>query len=182
MRKGACRCATAVYCKGLCKRCYVAMRYRVKNENRVRLRRAPGPPTCHPERKHMALGLCGACYQRRQTARHPERKRAQDTNWRKRNPEKARAGIRRWNLMRKFGISVEDYDVMLQGQGGLCALCGRSERALAKRLAVDHDHDTGAVRGLLCGPCNVVLGYIENTEWYPKALAYLRTHRQAGAA
>lgn len=51
-----------------------------------------------------------------------------------------------------FGITAEDYEAILEFQGGLCALC--LQRPVSKRLAVDHDHQSGAVRGLLCSRCN----------------------------
>lgn len=56
---------------------------------------------------------------------------------------------------RVYGITIEDYDRMLEEQGGLCAICRNPP--ITYRLAVDHDHDTGAVRGLLCPPCNRAL-------------------------
>lgn len=69
-----------------------------------------------------------------------------------------------------FGITVEDYNLMLEAQNGKCAIC---ERLPAKNLlAVDHDHETGRVRGLLCPPCN------RSVEWFIynslKAEKYLR--------
>lgn len=86
----------------------------------------------------------------------------------------------RWNrtksLRSNFGITVEQYDAMLLQQGGVCAICG--ERcASGKRLAVDHDHATGAVRDLLCGHCNLGLGnFKDNPERLAKAIRYLDRH------
>jgi len=51
-----------------------------------------------------------------------------------------------------YGISIEQYEEMLDKQNGLCAICKTPPQT--KRLAVDHDHDTGEVRGLLCHRCN----------------------------
>jgi hypothetical protein len=122
----------------------------------------------------MAHGLCDMCYQRRLTeAKRAKGEKAYSSKWRQQNPDKARAAIRSWSLRRKFGITVDQYDAMHAAQSGQCAICGRPERMLAKRLAVDHDHDTGVIRGLLCGPCNVVVGYLENPSWSEKARAYL---------
>lgn len=60
------------------------------------------------------------------------------------------------HLMTKYGITLEQYDAMLTEQGGVCAGCGAEPTAIS--LHVDHDHTTGAVRGLLCFPCNAALG------------------------
>ncbi len=68
--------------------------------------------------------------------------------WRKVNPDK----IRNANLTKKYGITVEEYEYFLQAQDGKCALCGKEPTG--KRLAVDHDHNTGEVRALLCSFCN----------------------------
>ena len=67
-----------------------------------------------------------------------------------------RAWVR--NLRTKDGLSEEQYWAMHQEQGGRCALC-QVANGTTKRLAVDHDHKTGLVRGLACGPCNhIVIG------------------------
>jgi len=58
--------------------------------------------------------------------------------------------------VKKYGITVDDYDRMLTEQNGGCAICKRPPTN--KRLAIDHCHTSGKVRGLLCGPCNVSLG------------------------
>lgn len=75
--------------------------------------------------------------------------------WRKRNPERVREIERQTNLKR-FGLTISDYDKMLADQGGVCAICLKPPGK--KRLAVDHCHDTGIVRALLCGNCNIGLG------------------------
>lgn len=74
------------------------------------------------------------------------------------------------NLKRDFGITLQQYDVMLESQNGVCAVCGQPETArysdgeTVKRLSVDHDHKTGRVRGLLCGRCNCALGYVDDSK------------------
>lgn len=76
--------------------------------------------------------------------------------WAAKNPEKAKAIGRRSNLKRQYGLTSEDYDRLLESQGGKCAGCGDCSDAAV--LHVDHDHETGEVRGLLCGPCNRTIG------------------------
>lgn len=72
-------------------------------------------------------------------------------------------------LKRKYNISQDDYDKLHEAQGGRCAICGKK-----KRLVVDHDHDTGEVRGLLCGNCNTGIGMLGDTPGDLKnALEYL---------
>lgn len=61
---------------------------------------------------------------------------------------------------RLYGLTSEQHDAMLAEQGGGCALCRRTPAENGKRLAVDHCHDTGLVRGLLCSPCNYGLGLL----------------------
>lgn len=76
-------------------------------------------------------------------------------------------------LKRDFGISEADYLEMLDKQGGVCAICKRKETG--KYLAVDHDHETGVIRGLLCQKCNTGLGLLSDTlSMLERAVKYLR--------
>ena len=69
-------------------------------------------------------------------------------------------------LARVYGISADDYALLLREQNGVCAICHRPEETWSKGvkryLAVDHDHETKEVRGLLCGRCNPGLGYFQD--------------------
>lgn len=60
----------------------------------------------------------------------------------------------------KYGISLDEYEAMCSRQSGKCYLCNKEELG-GKRLAVDHNHETGKVRGLLCRRCNTGLGHYE---------------------
>ncbi len=80
------------------------------------------------------------------------------------------------NLKTKYGITLEDYDRMLEDQGGCCKVCGTDEPGGGKsgRFHVDHNHSTGKVRGLLCNGCNIGLGGLKDSpEVLAKALTYL---------
>lgn len=78
----------------------------------------------------------------------------------------------RISRIRSYGISVEDYDRMLEEQNGGCYICGKSSTTRA--LDIDHDHSTGKVRGLLCSPHNRVLGLLDDDpEMLVAALIYL---------
>jgi 5-methylcytosine-specific restriction endonuclease McrA len=84
-------------------------------------------------------------------------------------------------LKQKYGISVEDYDNLLKEQDGKCAICGSKDtgRVDCKNFAVDHDHATNDVRGLLCKPCNTGLGMFKDSpEMLEAAAAYLRKHQR----
>tara|TARA_R110002167_G_scaffold543_8_gene2459 strand:- start:2199 stop:2624 length:426 start_codon:yes stop_codon:yes gene_type:complete len=76
-------------------------------------------------------------------------------------------------LLVKYGITVEDYNYKLEQQRGGCAICFQSNTS-GRRLAVDHNHDTGVVRGLLCGRCNIGLGQFgDNVDNLEAAIDYL---------
>lgn len=77
--------------------------------------------------------------------------------------------IRRYK--RLYGISVEEYDKMLEFQDGKCAICHKPPKN--KRLAVDHDHKTGIIRGLLCSMCNQSLHGRITQDWLFDAYEYL---------
>lgn len=57
----------------------------------------------------------------------------------------------------RYGLTLEQYDFLLRAQGGRCAICGTHDNS-GVALGVDHHHETGAVRGLLCDPCNIAIG------------------------
>lgn len=82
---------------------------------------------------------------------------------------------RKQRLTAKFGIDEVQYDAMLEKQGGGCAICGNDvSNSEGHRLAVDHDHETGEVRGLLCFPCNTSIGHFrDNPEFLKRAAVYL---------
>lgn len=87
---------------------------------------------------------------------------------------------RRRLLSIKYGLTTDDYDKMLANQGSVCAICRNPETGVDRRtgklwpLAVDHDHATGKVRGLLCRRCNQVIGTMEDrVDLMHAAIAYL---------
>jgi hypothetical protein len=123
---------------------------------------------------------------------------AQQKRWYQANRDKAIASVKRWQqenaehlheyrrgyrqrrraeerdayLRRTFGISTDDYDRLLAAQGGGCAICGKRPGNIS--LHVDHDHETGAIRGLLCVGCNNALGqFRDSTELLARASDYV---------
>jgi hypothetical protein len=83
--------------------------------------------------------------------------------------------VRRSKLKTMYGLTPEEYDAMLSAQGGGCAICGGTDiNGYGKRLAVDHCHDTGRVRGILCGKCNRGIGCFDHDpERLAAAVAFL---------
>jgi hypothetical protein len=80
-------------------------------------------------------------------------------------------------LKNDFGISLNEYNEMLKQQNDKCAICGKSSEENKPMLAVDHDHKTNKVRGLLCSSCNNGLGrFFDNTEYLTNAIKYLQFH------
>ena len=80
-------------------------------------------------------------------------------------------------LLREYGLSTKDYELIAASQNGKCAICGVKFSTLTKRQHVDHDHFTGVVRGLLCPRCNVSLGCLERGDgWVGDAIRYLIKH------
>lgn len=99
------------------------------------------------------------------------------------NPERKFAYRKRY-IEREFGIKYEDYDKMLEEQHGVCAICGKPEtKPNAKYLAVDHNHETGEVRGLLCNNCNRALGLLkDNVDVLQNAINYLKKHERSNSS
>ena len=153
------------------------------------------PAECHPNRLHLALGLCGACYRRLRAT--PYRELSEDAK------EKSRAANRKSyqkrklkhsremaeaerirTLRRSHNMSVDEFNKLGDSQNWRCAVCRvphGDDRAT--RLQVDHDHSCcpgtfscgKCIRGLLCLPCNMALGALkDNPERILALLQYIR--------
>lgn len=93
------------------------------------------------------------------------------TRWRYDNDRERLIRVaRNGNLKSQFGIDLETYEAMFEAQGGQCLVCGGASKS-GRRLAVDHDHKTGRVRGLLCSECNTALGQAGDSPERLRALA-----------
>ena len=94
------------------------------------------------------------------------------TYWQKTKNLK-RDAKREQSLLRKFGINLAQYDEMLQRQNGVCAICLNPPKK--RNLAVDHDHRSGKIRGLLCYRCNYGLGWLgDNWEKIQRVYKYFQ--------
>ena len=99
--------------------------------------------------------------------------------------DKTTKAQRVYSLKRKFNLSIEDYNKMLEEQNHTCAICQKPEIVIDKRagklreLAVDHCHTTGKIRGLLCYNCNRGIGHLQDSvELLQRACSYLRKTKE----
>lgn len=111
--------------------------------------------------------------------------------WRKRQPDydkrryqAVKVETRERHLVRKYGVSLADYDAMLEAQGGKCAICHTTPNTQRYGVFhVDHCHATGKVRGLLCRGCNNVLGVVgDDPAALQRAIEYLTRPELIGRA
>ncbi len=123
-------------------------------------------------------------YRRAYYESHREELKAYSRERSKIDREKRLAYNKKYNktnrIRQVYGISPTEYQGMIDGQGGVCALCFKPPRGNgpASTLHIDHDHATGKVRGLLCHGCNKGLGHFyDNTAVIERAVAYLAKHR-----
>lgn len=90
-----------------------------------------------------------------------------------RYPEKVRA----LRLKNSYNLTLDQYNKMLEMQNKSCAICRRHSSEFKRTLSVDHDHETGEVRGLLCSPCNTAIGlFRENLVIIKLAASYIEKH------
>lgn len=81
---------------------------------------------------------------------------------------------------RVYGISLEEKERIFESQGRKCASCGRTESGSKKGWTMDHSHETGELRGILCSPCNVALGMVNDSiERLHQLETYLRKFQKA---
>jgi hypothetical protein len=101
--------------------------------------------------------------------------RTKDRILKKRNSSQGKQYHKNYKLLAKFGISYEEYKAMLAEQAGVCAICCNPPNF--NSLQVDHCHNTGNVRSLLCFHCNTALGHIkDDVSIAERMLEYLRKH------
>lgn len=152
MAQASCHPDRPARSRGLCRACYDRWYAQTVRFPGSKRRRSQPYADCHPDQPHHALGLCKPCY------------------WKTRGPAK-----RAWGL-KAYGLSPDDYDTLVALQDGRCRICGSP----AKRLHVDHDHGSGAIRGLLCGRCNRGIGMLgDSPDTLRRAAEYIENGRSA---
>jgi hypothetical protein len=132
---------------------------------------------------------------------NPDRAKAIEKNSRSKNPQAARDRAKQWHsanrerhldymasrrknaphqikssvLKAAFGITLDEYNLILGAQGNACAICRKTPEQNGKRLAVDHCHTTLKVRGLLCSTCNQAIGLLKDSiHLLNSAISYLQ--------
>jgi hypothetical protein len=132
---------------------------------------------------------CNLAAKAARTAANPEPSRERSRRWKIENRERYRESQRRAkqtpaarrrernrHLRSKYGITIEQYEAMLEAQGGVCAICEREPNPNIS-LHVDHDHETGTIRGLTCFRCNQAMGsFGEDPVLLRAAADYLDRH------
>lgn len=140
-------------------------------------------------------------YQKKYREEHKEEYLRYSSEYRKNNKDKYHALSKKWretnhksikvrledkdrHLQRTFGITIGEYKVLFDSQNGNCAICKNPESIIDGRnggirnLAVDHNHETGKVRGLLCTKCNTTLGFAhDNATLLQEMVWYLYKHK-----
>ena len=130
----------------------------------------------------------GLSASQRYRLRHPERRRAQFAAYRERNREKMREYAKKsyaknpetaweWNLRKRYGVDRELFEEMLHAQNAKCAICEKPFSEQKRRPSVDHDHQTGKIRALLCHGCNLKVAVLEEP-LYPLLLLYLSKYKE----
>lgn len=175
-----CEINDSIYARGLCKACY--RRQKREKNNFICM-------ACNKYKRCYSRGMCRSCYEKQLRANNPEfaeRQRQNRRDWGRQNVDKVTVAAKqrtenphsrmvdkrtKWlGQLRIRGITEDQY-AELCSQG--CAICGS-----LKNLHIDHDHETGLFRGILCSRCNNGLGFFDdNIEGLEKALAYLNTHK-----
>lgn len=96
-------------------------------------------------------------YDREYRQRNLDRWRKYDREWKQNNLEATKETRRRTKFKQNYGLTIEEYDEMLEAQGGCCAICKSNNPRGHGRFHVDHNHKTGKIRGLLCHNCNLTV-------------------------
>ena len=108
---------------------------------------------------------CKPCYNIRQR------------EWAKNNPNSRSKTVKQHKILSVYGLTIEQYNEMLKIQGGVCAICHQYNNIEGRGLTVDHDHNNGKIRSLLCSACNAALGLVkENVTTLYSMIEYINRH------
>ena len=169
--KAICHPNRAHRANGLCKSCYIREAKR-NNEKKA---------TCHPDKPHFAKGLCDDCYRKTlppnsvKAICHPQRPHYSNGYCRI-------CDSKNTTLLKTYGISLTKYLEFYKEHGGRCDICKKKletgleqKRGIKDIACIDHDHQTKAIRGMLCYKCNSGIGYLrDDPKLIKNALEYFK--------
>lgn len=133
----------------------------------------------YPKNKNSALGIysyCSECSNERGRENHKKYRAKGAPDW-----ENKRRKYRNAYYLRTYGITADEFDFKLSEQEGCCEICKTSlcVDEDPKKAHLDHNHDTGQIRGVLCVRCNKGIGFfLENEDYLGEAAKYLRKYRE----
>lgn len=137
-------------------------------------------PDCHPDKKHWGHGLCRDCSNKkhrelnRNNPEYIQKNRERARKYKQENRQKVTDFSYKAHLKERYGLTFDEYQIMVNQQNGLCAICNTPSN---RRLQIDHDHATGKIRALLCHLCNKGLGCLkDNKEIMQAAILYLEKY------
>jgi hypothetical protein len=134
------------------------------NDTYLELRKVPGPV----REKHLAY--CKSYYEKNKDY-YRQKEKARRARY---TEQQWHALQRRYGLKHRHKLTPEQRDEMLLAQGGVCAICGGPPNGRQKRFHVDHDHNTGVRRGLLCSACNFAMARVDHCPGWLLAAAKYR--------
>jgi hypothetical protein len=124
-------------------------------------------PKCGGYQRYAVSGRCS----------NLECRRKVESEWRRKNPDKVQQRNRK-RKMGYYGLSVNDFDTLMESQNNCCAICKKT-CITGRSLSIDHDHNTNKVRGLLCIKCNQGLGFFNDSiDLLQGAMIYLTQHSE----
>jgi hypothetical protein len=181
---------------GMCHKCY--QRYlRHDDPTKGRVKKGDEPCSHCGARPVHAQHLCANCYARYLARGTPERIKVKAVGVCKECGKEAQLHAKslcltcyaRHGRIARFGLPEDWYQETLKKQGGVCVICGKENiqkngkySGRVKKMHIDHDHETGAVRGLLCQMCNQGLGcFKDSTDLLTNAIDYLKKHASSEA-
>lgn len=120
-------------------------------------------------------------YMRRRYRENPQRQIAYSLAYDRRRRKTDPNAYRNNALRRRYGITLQQFNAIIEAQKVKCALCEESLKLGTKSVHVDHCHETGRVRGILCARCNLGIGKFGDTiSGLEKAIAYLKRGLSGG--
>ena len=174
------RASNSLYCE----ECRKEARKKSDKEYRERKRARTPPsenPTGRPRTKRVRKKtlkvyhrICSTCSTEFDTT-HSTAKNCEEHRYKKSAKEKSYN--RKYMLKKMYGITEEDYEKMFEAQDGKCAVCLKPESSFKRKLSVDHNHETGEIRGLLCTHCNHrIVGRHKDAQLFYRAAKHLDNH------